>query len=175
MFVHCSDPLTVSTAEKDIKATEELISTQPQHNSAKEPTSNSVCTLAHASHTAKPTRRARKISLDRVFSMGSYVQGSGDQEKPPAYNHSLFSPHAHALGERYIHANPPLCIEDILTPANIACVKAQAIQRRISQNDAPDQLALERRQSAHDEYEEMIRWRRHSVIGLQTQPLVLYS
>jgi len=63
-----------------------------------------------------------------------------------------------------------LLAEEILTPANIARVKTQAIQRKISQTEAPDLQMLDHYDP--EEYEDMYNWRKHS---LSTGQVATYS
>lgn len=67
----------------------------------------------------------------------------------PQFKRSISCPHAQPLGNRYVHTQTMLA-EDILTPANIARVKRQAIKRRISESDAPDLRMLEQYDSDDD-------------------------
>lgn len=76
------------------------------------------------------------------------------------FNRSISCPHAQPLGNRYTHSQSMLA-EDILTPANIAQVKRQAIKRRISESEAPDLQMLE--QYDTEEFEDIYNWRNQSL------------
>jgi len=101
--------------------------------------------------------RTRKSSLPLdVFNIQGYMNG----ENKPQFNRSISCPHAQPLGNRYTHSQSMLA-EDILTPANIAQVKRQAIKRRISESEAPDLQMLE--QYDPEEFEDIYNWRNQNV------------
>lgn len=177
----CVTSTEVSTQKDtpcDSEAAPQIYSSESQYAMSTAVTSPSCQPTSNAMDHAKPARtRKSSLPLD-LFNIQGYLQ----MDSKPSFNRSI-SCHSQPMGGRYApsiqHSQPmgehfapgiQLLAEEILTPANIARVKTQAIQRKISQTEAPDLQMLEHYDP--EEYEDLYNWRKHS---LSTGQVATYS